>query len=361
MKEIPLKAVILGFLLILISQSRAAFAQESSLPPPLTIADQQILSAYGASFHEDWNYFTPETNECSLKQILNEIQADGGTALEANSLWVQRDNTWQEFLVDTPESEIIKPKADDLLVFYSNANFYFDLDEKNCLNVDSDRVEQIEGLRNSTPQSKSFLQKLSQLPLNFWQKVTSFKIPILNNTSQTSEEDLDVSLMNEEESDTSVLSKNLNVLGRSTVSDLVVTGNMNIGMIGIDSLNNSIDTIGKNTNIGFQKSSLVIKPDGTLETKGFIKSKNFVVDTSNPGEESAGKTIITAGQTSIQIYTTVVNENSIIMVTPERPVAIGSRFVELGSFEITLEKAENQDLPISWFIVGNEQLLVPEP
>ena len=349
-----------GFSLVIILQSIVTFAQEPPLSPSPVVDNQQILSAHGASFREDWNYFTPETNECSLKQILNEIQADGGTALEANSLWIQKDNIWQEFLIDTPESETIKPKADDLLIFYSNTNFYFDLDEKNCLDTNPERTEQIEGLRNSKPQNQSFFQKLSQLPLNFWQKVTSFNIPVLNDTSQTSEE-LDVVSVNEEDGDTSVVSKNLNILGKTTVSNLFITNDMSIGMIVIDSLNNSINTIGKITNIGFQKSSLIIKPDGTLETKGFIKTKKVVVDTSNPGEESAGTAVIPAGQTRIEIVTTALTESSIILVTPERPVVVGSRFVEPGSFEITLEKAENQDLPISWFIVGNEQLLVPEP
>ena len=40
-----------------------------------------------------------------------------------------------------------------------------------------------------------------------------------------------------------------------------------------------------------------------------------------------------------------------IYVTPERPVAVGSKVVKAGKFEIKLKEPETEDLPVSWMVV----------
>ena len=44
--------------------------------------------------------------------------------------------------------------------------------------------------------------------------------------------------------------------------------------------------------------------------------------------------------------------NSIIFVTPERPVAIGSKKIGSDEFEITLDAALEEDLRVNWWIVN---------
>jgi len=48
------------------------------------------------------------------------------------------------------------------------------------------------------------------------------------------------------------------------------------------------------------------------------------------------------------------------MITPEKPVIIGSKYLEDGKFEITLKEPENSDLQVSWFILENNVNNVPQ-
>jgi hypothetical protein len=121
---------------------------------------------------------------------------------------------------------------------------------------------------------------------------------------------------------------------------------------------------------------LVLEPDGTmklagsLEVEGTVKAQDvettqIVIDSTQTESASAGKVTIPSGEKTITVNTTAVKENSLIMVTPERPVALGSKYVEEGIFEISLAESEGSDLQVSWFILGsgatsNTEILSPE-
>ncbi len=188
------------------------------------------------------------------------------------------------------------------------------------------------------------------------------------------------------------MAANLNVLGKTTTSDLTVTGNVQAGMIEIDTIENSINVLGiscydpqtgetneecaemSDQTLYLQKTlsgnldvfdgKLVIEPsgimklDGSLEVSGTVKAqdvqtKQIVIDSPEIASASAGKVLIPQGETSIIITTTAVNDKSLIMITPEKPVVIGSKYLEDGKFEITLKEPENSDLQVSWFILEN--------
>jgi hypothetical protein len=188
------------------------------------------------------------------------------------------------------------------------------------------------------------------------------------------------------------MAANLSVLGKTTTSDLTVTGNIQAGMIKIDTIENSINVLGipcynpetgetneectetsdqtlylqrtLSGNLDVFNGKLVIEPngmmklDGSIEVSGTVKAqdvqtKQIVIDSPEVASASAGKATIPQGETSITITTTAVTDNSLIMVTPERPVAIGSKYLEDGKFEITLKEPEGSDLQVSWFILKN--------
>jgi len=98
--------------------------------------------------------------------------------------------------------------------------------------------------------------------------------------------------------------------------------------------------------------------DGSLEVSGTLKAQDvqttqIVIDSPEIASASAGKVLIPQGETSIIITTTAVNDKSLIMITPEKPVVIGSKYLEDGKFEITIKEPENSDLQVSWFILEN--------
>jgi len=195
------------------------------------------------------------------------------------------------------------------------------------------------------------------------------------------------------------MAANLNVLGKTTTSDLTVTGNVQAGMIEIDTIENSINVLGipcynpetgetneecaemsdqtlylqktLSGNLDVFNGKLVIEPngtaklDGSLEVSGTVKAqdvqtKQIVIDSPEIASASAGRALIPQGETSITITTTAVNDKSLIMITPEKPVIIGSKYLEDGKFEITLKEPENSDLQVSWFILENNVNNVPQ-
>jgi len=174
----------------------------------------------------------------------------------------------------------------------------------------------------------------------------------------------------------------MNVLGDVTVSDLNVTGNIQAGTVKIDTLENSIDTIGsscynsetdtldsslcKDQALKLQKSGsgnidmfdgkVVMRPDGTIKVTGTIEAKKFAVNTKDTAAASAGKAVIPAGDTELEIKTSAINDNTLILVTPERPVAVGSKINSAkDGFVITLDKQEKTDLTVSWFLVEEKK------
>jgi len=187
-----------------------------------------------------------------------------------------------------------------------------------------------------------------------------------------------------------VIDSDVNVLGDVSLTNLNVMGNVQAGAITVDTIENSIDILGvpcyneetntKNSdlcidqtlylqksgsgNLNIFDGKLVIEPDGTMKLDGSlevtgtvtaqdVKTTQVVIDSTEVASASAGKVTINAGETSVQVQTTAATENAVIMVTPERPVAIGSKFIEPGLFEITLKEDEIEDLQVSWFIVGS--------
>ncbi|MFC1700184.1 FG-GAP-like repeat-containing protein, partial [Patescibacteria group bacterium] len=190
-----------------------------------------------------------------------------------------------------------------------------------------------------------------------------------------------------------VIDSDVNILGDVTLANLNITGNIQAGMVEVDTVENSINVLGSSCynpetdtlneglcetqalylqkessgNLNVFDGKLVIKPDGTMELDGSlevtgtvkaqdVETSQITIEAQEETSKTAGKIVVPAGETTTQVFTTAVDENSIIMVTPERPVAVGSRFVELGTFEVTLVRPEPQDLPISWFILGNVPL-----
>jgi hypothetical protein len=206
------------------------------------------------------------------------------------------------------------------------------------------------------------------------------------------------------EEDGLLVSSDMNVLGDATLGGLTVTGDINAGLIRIDTLDNSIGINGpscyteiidhKNEalclaqtlylqkelagNIDIFDGRVLIEPDGKLSVSGEIKAEKYSVETEIE-DASAGKVTILAGQTRIEVSTLALTPESIIIVTPDRAVPVGARVVEidtgqvLGSqiqgddlnpedglnledeeriFEITLSYPLHVDVNVSWWIIN---------
>ncbi len=190
----------------------------------------------------------------------------------------------------------------------------------------------------------------------------------------------------DEETQSLVAESNFVVLGDTTLSDVTITGDLSAGLIKVDSIENNIEVVGpscytegtdeedgstgkvntelclaqtlylqknRSGNVDFFGGQIVLNPAGNVEIKGTIRAAKYEVATDVAGA-SAGKAMIVAGETSVEIETSTLTEDSIIMVTPEIPVAVGSKksIIKENVFEVTLSNALDEDLAISWWVVN---------
>jgi hypothetical protein len=181
------------------------------------------------------------------------------------------------------------------------------------------------------------------------------------------------------------ISNDMVALGDTTLSDVTVTGDFLAGLVKIDSIESSIDVLGPECynpetgvkdgvlcdtqtlylqkslagNVDILDGTVSISPDGLLNVEGEVRAEKYAVSNKAVTDASAGKAVMLAGETSVLVNTTALNDNSLIFVTPDRPVLVGSQKTgTAGEFEITLDKKEREDVIISWWIVDSYDELV---
>jgi len=220
---------------------------------------------------------------------------------------------------------------------------------------------QIEDLRsmiiNSSTQS-AFLASISSEPQVLGASTSADFISNLQN--------LDIA--------SATISGNLMVLGRTTLADLGVTGNIAAGLLsihGLDSaLNNgnggaSINSVG---DLNLQSNGLgginILAGKVTIDTKGNINSqgeitvKKINIDTTAPSGTSLGSGTLLAGDTGVTISTTAVTGRSRILVTPTtktgNQVLVVSNKSAGNGFTISIEQPYNRDIKFDWWIVDEK-------
>jgi hypothetical protein len=182
----------------------------------------------------------------------------------------------------------------------------------------------------------------------------------------------------DEETQSLIVDSNLNVIGNTTLTNVTITGDLTAGLMKFNTLENSLDVLGVSCfnpdtnelndvlcqsqtlylqkslagNIDIFNGKIVLEPNGTLKVQGIVEAEKFAVNTAKSESATAGKAIIPSGDTSFEIKTTAVSSQTLILVTPERPVALGSKVSDTGdSFIITLKDPEAEDLSVNWLLV----------
>jgi hypothetical protein len=149
----------------------------------------------------------------------------------------------------------------------------------------------------------------------------------------------------------------LQVLGHTTLSNLGVTGNITAGVLTIDGLEGSVNTVGQPlrlqnlgvAGIDILNGRITVDIDGNLRSKGQITVKKLNIDEAG---KSIGDAVIPAGQLSVDVPTTVLTSRSRVFVTSENPAAIGARKLTDTKFRIELKSALDEDIKVNWWIVN---------
>ena len=169
------------------------------------------------------------------------------------------------------------------------------------------------------------------------------------------------------------ISGDLMVLGRTTTTDLGVTGNVSVGLMSIhgldSSLNNgnggaSINSVGdlnlQNNQLGginILAGKVTIDTSGNIKTEGEIIAKKIEANNYTVlGQESIGSGTIPAGATSVEISASVASESSKIFLTAtsltDKQITVIRK--SDGKFKVGIPASTTSPISFDWWIVGNK-------
>ncbi|MEK7573542.1 MAG: MerR family DNA-binding transcriptional regulator [Patescibacteria group bacterium] len=171
------------------------------------------------------------------------------------------------------------------------------------------------------------------------------------------------------------ISGELKVLGRTTVTDLGVTGNIATGLLSIHGLDSAVNggdggaTINSIGDLNLQNNGLgginilsgkvKIDTSGNIVTDGTITARKIKIDTTTDTDsKSLGSGTIAAGDTTIDIDTTAVTNKSKIFVTATTKTGGQSLLVTQKTagqgFTVEVETPYILNIKFDWWIVDEK-------
>ena len=190
----------------------------------------------------------------------------------------------------------------------------------------------------------------------------------------------DLGLGNDVQLSTATISGNLNVLGQTTVNDLGITGNVSMGVLKLNGLNDngtaSINTLSGDLSLqdyglgglNILSGKVTIDKDGNVNIQKSVTAQtvntqklNIVTSvgatTSATLSASAGTATISQNSDNVTIKTTAVTNNSLIYVTFSGDYNPAVRYwiankVAGNSFTVKLDAPVNNSVKFNWWIVN---------
>lgn len=163
------------------------------------------------------------------------------------------------------------------------------------------------------------------------------------------------------------VSGTLNVAGRTVLSDVGITGKMNIGLLAIEGLSeNGFATLNTTSGplmlqsdglngIDILAGKVTIEPDGDMKVSGNLTVKKLNIDTEDVASASLGEGIIKEGNSRVEIKTKSMTDKSKVFVTATSDVdfpLIVSEKKSGESFSIKVKLPVAADVKFDWWIVN---------
>jgi len=333
-------SLILAVLLLLFSSSITAFAQNEKPSSPVA---GEVKDAQGSQFETGWNYFSIENTDCTIKKILDELQADGGGALIADFLWTKEEDWIKHDLAEATQSvELIDPSK--TIAFFSNMDFFFDLGLDVCSQDNPERDDQILGLRSvknkDLAAKKSLIEKIATLPFEFWQGFWD----LVSGKKEQKIEDVTVS------SDTTVNLESLTVTGKANLAELGITGTVTAGLLTFDGLEGSINTLSGPLKL----QGLALEGIELVQNKVIIDKNGNLKITSGVifGNASfRGFSIVKSGETSARVEKEWPSSPAVVNITPTWNTNVWVTDISEGGFNINVNQAPGEDKEVFWFAI----------
>ena len=161
------------------------------------------------------------------------------------------------------------------------------------------------------------------------------------------------------------ISGNLMVTGRSVFKDVGITGAIQTGLLTVDGLLGSINTLvgplelqsEARGGVRFLSGKVTIDEKGNLVVAEKVTAKTIAAEEFRVvGTQSAGSGTIAVGQLQIEIQSSVASSSSRIFLTPttltSKQLVVTNK--EQGRFKVAISSTEGVPVTFDWFIVGSE-------
>ncbi|MBT7349949.1 hypothetical protein HN803_04085 [candidate division WWE3 bacterium] len=177
------------------------------------------------------------------------------------------------------------------------------------------------------------------------------------------------------------------VTGSTSLADTTVTGNLNVGQVSINPIQNSIDVLGAtcinndiethnkvlcdNQTLYLQKSqsgnvdlfdgAILIEPNGNITLKGIVDAEIIIADEYivKSTAQTTGSSLLSAGQTETTIESEAVEDTSKIFITPTSKTEGQSLYIKGKidgvSFTVAIDESVFEDINFDWWVLNVQE------
>ena len=165
------------------------------------------------------------------------------------------------------------------------------------------------------------------------------------------------------ENDEKVTLTDLTVTGKANLYDVGVIGQINAGLLVIDGIEGTVNSLGTALKIQdiptapveIMAGKVLIDKKGNLTVQEEVTAKKFNIDTSNNDALSIGEGQIQKGQKEVLIKTNSVTDKSKIFLTPKTELGVPVSVVEQKDgeyFKVSIKEEADSDISFNWWVVN---------
>ena len=155
---------------------------------------------------------------------------------------------------------------------------------------------------------------------------------------------------------------NLNVMGSANFTDIFASGKLSIGLLTLNSTDNSINVIADTLNLQNEYGAgdvnifggkIVLTSTGSIKVLAEVTAKKYNIDISDVKAASAGKVTVKSGEKEITVETSALTKDSLIFVTAENSANTFTYEVTFDNkIRIYTGAGVDKDTVINWWIVN---------
>ena len=135
------------------------------------------------------------------------------------------------------------------------------------------------------------------------------------------------------------------------VPELVVTGQLSVGILQLDDMEGDISSL--TGLLSLQNGAATLDDHGNFTVTGTLIAKTIQTEKLNILGASIGTAILPAGLTELSVDTTAVSTGSSILVTPvATPVPVAAVATKSGQFIVRIPTALAEDLKVNWWVIN---------